>query len=180
MDCCEFREKHSDFTDGLLAEDLAVQARQHLARCASCRRFDAALRTGLSALRQIPQVRVSPRFSERLRRRLRWELRVRIPVINHWSGAVGALLVLVTVGFITFDLIEARGSGTGAPAVVATRVSPAVVEVRPRVIARLADSAALRLDALHPFEPIMVVADTETDTLPAQLRLDVPAVWGGR
>ena len=180
MDCCEFREKHSDFTDGLLRESLAAQARQHLARCASCRRFDAALHTGLSALRQIPQVRVSPRFSERLRRRLRWELRVRIPVINQWSGAVGALLVLVTVGFITFDLIEARSTGTAAPAVVATRVSPAVVEVRPRVISRFTDSADPPLDALHPFEPIMVVADAEAETPPAPLRFDVPAVWGGR
>jgi len=182
MDCCEFREKYSDFTDGLLSQTAAARAREHLMLCGSCRRFDAALRAGVSALRELPPVSVSRSFSERLRRRLRWELAVRIPVIDRWSGAVGALLLLVTVGVIAFDLMEGHGFGG------ASRAMPAIVSSGPPAGGRMrnvalkptADTTILPLDAPHPFQPIMIVVDTATGPLPAPMRFDVPAVWGGR
>jgi anti-sigma factor RsiW len=177
MDCCEFREKYSDFADGLLTQTAAARARQHLVLCASCRRFDAALRAGLSALRELPPVSVSRSFGERLKRQLRRELAVRIPVIDRWSGAVGALLLVVTVGFIAFDLMEAHGhSGTRhVMPVIASSAPPGTVALLPTV-----DTAIPPLDAPHPFQPIMIVADTGSGPFPVHMRFDVPAVWGGR
>jgi len=182
MDCCEFREKYSDFADGLLTHAAACQARQHLALCASCRRFDAALRAGLSALRQLPPISVSRSFSERLKRRLRWELTVRIPVIDRWYGAVGALLLVVTVGFIAFDLADGHGFG-GARLAAPTSSSStrsAGMPMRTVALRPLVDTSILPLDAPHPFQPIMILADTATEPFPAHVRMDVPAVWGGR
>jgi anti-sigma factor RsiW len=182
MDCCEFREKYSDFADGLLTAAAEARARQHLVLCASCRRFDAALRAGLSALRELPQVSVSRSFGERLRRRLRWELAVRMPVIDRWSGAVGALLLVVTVGFIAFDLMEGHGLGG------ARHAMPVLASSTPRLGSHLqtvalistVDTTIPPLDTPHPFQPIMIEADTGSAPYPAHLRFDVPAVWGGR
>jgi anti-sigma factor RsiW len=182
MDCCEFREKYSDFADGLLSQAVAAEARRHLALCGSCQRFDAALREGVRALRALPPLSVSRGFGERLRRRLRWELSVRMPLVDRWSGAVGALLLLVTVGFVAIDLMEARGPRDANRAVpaVATRPKPARRSARVAPVRPPADTTVPPLDTPHPFQPIMVVADTITEPFPAHVRLDVPAVWGGR
>jgi hypothetical protein len=182
MDCCEFREKYSDFADGLLPQTAAAEARRHLALCGPCQRFDAALRVGLKALRELPPVSVSRSFGERLTRRLRWELSVRIPLIDQWSGAVGALLLVATVGLVAFDLMEAhdsRGLKRATP-VIASSAPPARRATRALVLTPTADTTIAPLDASHPFQPIMIVADTTPEPLPADVRFDVPAVWGGR
>jgi anti-sigma factor RsiW len=182
MDCCEFREKYSDFADGLLSQRTAAEAHRHLTLCRSCRRFEAALREGLKALRELPPVIVSGGFGERLRRRLRWELAVRIPLIDRWSGAVGALLLVVTVGLVAFDLLQARGSRgvhRAAPA-MASRSAPAPKSGRIVTFRPPADTTIPPLDAPHPFQPIMIVADTAREPYPAHVRFDVPAAWGGR
>jgi hypothetical protein len=43
-----------------------------------------------------------------------------------------------------------------------------------------ADTTVPPLDAPHPFQPIMIVADTVAEPFSAHVRFDVPAVWGGR
>jgi len=181
MDCCEFREKYSDFADGLLDDEAELRARRHLSLCAPCRRFDAAFRRGVSALRDLPRVEVSRSFGDRLGRRVRHELVVRALAVNPAWGAVAAVLVMVTVGFVTWDLVELRAARRAAAAAAASTMQP---------LARNAATPSLRLDTLrflppaqgfHPFDPMLLVADTN----PAPggggtMRFDVPAVWGGR
>jgi hypothetical protein len=182
MDCCEFREKYSDFADGLLSQAAAAAARQHLMLCAPCRRFDAALHRGLSALRELPPVTLSSSFGERLKRRLRWELSVRMPLIDRCSGAVGALLLVVTVGFVAFDLAQTHTSrhvGRATP-VVARNAAPSRMSIRPVALRPTTDTASPPLDTPHPFQTILILADTASGPFPSGVRFDVPAVWGGR
>ena len=178
MDCCEFREHYSDFADGLLDDEAELRARRHLSLCAPCRRFDAAFRTGVSALRDLPSVQPSRSFGDRLHGRLGHELVVRALAVDPISGAVAAMLVMVTIGLVTWDLVELRAARRVASNVAVSAPPPAV---------RLPAPVELRLDTeqiihsgFHPFDPVLLVADTfpMQDTNPP--RFDVPAVWGGR
>ena len=110
MDCCEFREHYSDFADGLLDDEAELRARRHLSLCAPCRRFDAAFRAGVSALRDLPSVQPSRSFGDRLHGRLGHELVVRALAVDPISGAVAAMLVMVTIGLVTWDLVELRAA----------------------------------------------------------------------
>jgi hypothetical protein len=178
MDCCEFREKYSDFADGLLDDEAELRARRHLSLCASCRRFDAAFRTGVSALRDLPSVQPSGSFGDRLRSRISHELVVRALAVDPISGAIAAMLVLVTIGLVTWDLAELRVARRAASTVAASAPSPAVRIPAPVEI-RL-DTDQIFHSGFHPFDPVLLVADTNPiqDTNPP--RFDVPAVWGGR
>jgi len=178
MDCCEFREKYSDFSDGLLDKEAELRARRHLSLCASCRHFDAAFRTGVRTLRSLPSVDVSRSFEDRLGNRIRHELAVRTFAVDPLSGAVAALLVMVTVGLVTWDLAELRS---------ARRVAAAPPATTPAHEVRIPAPVHLRLDTLqilgggfHPFDPVLLVADTNPPPDPSPARFDVPAVWGGR
>jgi hypothetical protein len=177
MDCCEFREKYSDFADGLLEEEAELRARLHLSACASCRRFDAAFRTGVSALRNLPSVEVSRSFGEGLRRRIRHELVVRTLAVDPLSGAIAALLVMVTIGFVSWDLADPRAAGRAASA-RATITAPPMAHA-PAVMATHRDTIRVSPPGFHPFDPVLLVADT-TPLPGANGRFDVPAVWGGR
>jgi len=184
MNCCEFREKHSDYSDGLLSPAEHSEAGAHLAACTACRRFDAALRAGLDALRALPRVGVSSAFGARLRRRLRGEFAVRVPVIARWSGAVGTLLLVATVGVIGWDLLESRAAHHGRVGWSSTGWSRASTTVAaagtvpsypmPRLV-----SLDPRVEAFHPMNSILIVEDTFPFTGVAPRRYDVPAVWGG-
>ena len=178
MDCCEFREKYSEFADGVLDDAAELRARRHLALCSACRRFDAAFRLGVSALRDLPSVDVSGRFSDRLRGRLSHELVVRALAVNPVSGAIAAMLVLVTFGVVTWDLAELRGGRRAAHAVAAS-VTPPTFRA-PAAVPVMRDSLAAAPEVLHPFDPVLLVADTNAASDGDAPRFDVPAVWGGR
>ena len=177
MDCCEFREKYSDFADGLLEDEAELRARRHLSLCTSCRHFDAAFRTGIGALRNLPSVEVSGSFGAGLRRRIGHELMVRGLAVDPLWGAIAALLVMVTVGFVAWDLAEPRGARHAVPAIAATVLRPA---------ARLPRAPRVRFDTVqifggfHPFDPVLLVADTSPSLDADPPRFDVPAIWGGR
>ena len=184
MNCCEFREKHSDFADGLLSSREESEAGAHLAACAACRRFDAALQAGLEALRALPRVRISQGFGPRLRRRLRGEFAVRAPVVARWSGPVGTLLLLATVGFIGWDLLESRATHHERSASPMTAWNPAplplaVTGPAPSYSSPLRSSTDPRFDAFHPLSSILVTEEAPPATPGARMRFDVPAVWGG-
>ncbi len=181
MDCCEFREKYSDFADGLLDEEANLRARRHLSLCAACRRFDAAFRTGINTLRDLPAVEVSRSFGERLRGQLRHELVVRALAVDPLSGAIAALLVLVTIGVVTWDLAELRQDRHVAAAVAESTPPPQTVRIPPPLQIRL-DTTQIFGDVYHPFDPVLLVADTAPSPEPesGMARFDVPAVWGGR
>ncbi|MGA2382479.1 MAG: zf-HC2 domain-containing protein [Gemmatimonadales bacterium] len=177
MDCCEFREQYSDFADRLLDEEAELRARRHLKLCAPCRRFDAAFRTGVSALRDLPSVELSRSFGDRLRGRLGHELVVRALAVDPFSGAVAAMLVMVTIGLVTWDLVELRAARRAAAAAAVS--VPAAVWIPAPAQIRL-DTVENFHSGFHPFDPVLLVADTNPtqDTNPP--RFDVPAVWGGR
>ena len=175
MDCCEFREKYSDFADGLLDQEAALRARRHLSLCGACRRFDAAFQTGINALRELPSVEVSRSFGDTLRGRIRHELAVRTLAVSPLSGAVAALLVLVAVGFVSWDLAELRSSThqTAVAALPPPVVVPAPVRIH-------LDTVQIFGAGFHPFDPVLLVSDTARSAFPDPQRVDVPAVWGGR
>jgi anti-sigma factor RsiW len=182
MDCCEFRELYSDYTDGLLDPIRKVDARAHLRCCEACRRFDAAFRAGIGALRSLPQAEVSPGFTTRLRSRLRHELSLRAPALAHWSGAFGTLLLIAAVGFVGWDLV---GAGGTRPSSRAARMSgahrAAATAWRAAAAApRAGDTLAGVLDPFHPLQSLLmatpsVIPVTET----RHPRYDLSVVWGG-
>ena len=184
MNCCEFREKYSEFADGLLTPRGKAEADAHLALCAPCRRFDAALRAGVSLLRGLPSVGVSRGFGPNLRRRLRGELAVRMPGMIRWSGAFGTLLVVATAGFIGWDWLETRAAhraptqwAAATPGWVAATASSnhpsGVFASSPPELPRL------RFETFHPLNSILVIEQAAAVSGPDRVRFDVPAVWGG-
>jgi len=184
MNCCEFREKYSDFADRLLPSRERSEAVAHLAVCAACRRFDAALRAGVDALRALPGVGFSRGFGPRLRQRLRGELAVRVPIVARWSAAVGTLLLVATVGFIGLDLLETRAIHRGRAAWSATAWGPsptplAVTGTNQGYSSPPPVSADPRFDAFHPLNSILVTEEARPAADGNWRRLDLPAVWGG-
>ncbi len=182
MDCCEFREKYSDFADGLLAEGELRRARQHLTECAACRHFDAAFRSGVDALRGLPPLGLSRGFGEQLKGRLKAEVAVRGPGADQWAGFVGALLVVATIGFISWDLVEMRSAERAPPP--GPVVEPVAVRQAPEIpspaLALRLDTMAFLRDPFHPLDAVLVVADTAPAVAVNRVRFDIPAVWGGR
>jgi len=176
MDCCEFREKYSDFTDGQLDDEEELRARWHLSLCPACRRFDAAFRTGVAALRDLPAVDVSRSFGEQLRGHLRHELEVRGLAVSPLSGAVAAMLVLVTIGFVAWDLADLHAARHAAAVAANAKPQP----VRPAAVPIARDTMQPVPEVFHPFDPVLLVADTSLATDADPPRFDVPAVWGGR
>src|SRR5713226_3404608 len=71
MTCAEFLQRYTDFRDGLMTtpRDLRRFSR-HVAQCAACRRYDAAVRRGVSALQAAETIEPSPEFRRRLDARL--------------------------------------------------------------------------------------------------------------
>jgi len=102
MNCLQFREAYSDFTDGLLDEAAEVRCHAHLAECSDCRHFDAALRRGLRELRGLGAPRPSEGFDERLLARLAGE-RPEDPESRFLIGIAGAVLVLAVVGALGWE-----------------------------------------------------------------------------
>jgi hypothetical protein len=68
MDCTNFRRHHAAWREGRrVSLDRAMA--EHAASCPSCARYDRALRVGVELLQQA-EIEPSPRFMERLERRL--------------------------------------------------------------------------------------------------------------
>jgi len=70
MDCLELRERYADIRDGLItAPRERRRFQRHLAQCATCREWEAALQRGVRAL-QATLIEPSPEFRSRLEARL--------------------------------------------------------------------------------------------------------------
>ena len=191
MNCCEFREKYSDYADGVLSPLEVAEARTHLAGCGACRRFDAAFRAGVNTLRGLPPVEMSRGFGPRLRARMSREFTVRLPVVAHWSGAMGTLLLVATVGVVGLDLLSSSrtqrhdtfpvGQTAEAPArLPAAASAPVPVALAPRF-----DTSADQADAFHPLESVLVqptatAPEPVTATTAAPAQYDFSVVWGGQ
>jgi hypothetical protein len=71
MDCREFNQKHVAFVDDLLPGIDLVRMQRHLLECERCAHQDTLIRRALLVVRNVPEIRPSADFSERLQARLR-------------------------------------------------------------------------------------------------------------
>lgn len=71
MDCREFNQKHVAFVDDLLPGIDLVRMQRHLLECERCAHHDTLIRRALLVVRNVPEIRPSADFSERLQARLR-------------------------------------------------------------------------------------------------------------
>jgi anti-sigma factor RsiW len=103
MDCREFAARHAAFIDDTLPGFRMVAMREHLTECARCARRDAEVRRALFLLKNLPAVRVSHGFEDRLRARISAEGPVfqgqksPSPGFLKWAAASALLLALVGV-----------------------------------------------------------------------------------
>ncbi len=132
MDCRHFRQSHSDFLDGLMAEGQTAEMYGHLQACARCARFDTAVRRGLLVVRNLPTIKPSPDFLPRLRARLNGPAEParsqRYPraVAGIAAAAAVVLTVILANGFLR------PGQQTAVPAALAQATRPAVTMPVPR------------------------------------------------
>ncbi len=116
MNCGQFRQFYSDFTDGLLDEAEEVAFHVHMAECMDCQRFDAALEQGRHALKGIEQIPATGDFESRLFDRiLKESVPPAEPVLRQWSGMAGAMLVLAMVSVMGWNAREALRAPRQAP-----------------------------------------------------------------
>jgi anti-sigma factor RsiW len=95
MNCGQFRQFYSDFTDGLLDEAEEVAFHVHMAECVACRKFDLVLQQGCVALRRLQSPQPSGDFEARLYDRIVKECaELAEPALRQWSGLAGAALIM--------------------------------------------------------------------------------------
>lgn len=129
MDCPEFRDRYSDFRDGLVTAPRELRRfERHLISCAACRRYDVAVQRGLAALRDRETLEPSPAFRRRLDERLERERRAMAePVAPAHARIAAALLVAAALGLVVLE-----GAGRmRAPEVAAVPALPPVPFPKP-------------------------------------------------
>lgn len=159
MNCRQFRESYSDFADGLLHEVAEIEARRHLAVCECCRRFDAAFLAGRGALQALPPLAPSRGFGRRLRERLRRDGGEEAPALAQWSGAAGALLVLVVVSLVALE-VRSRAEDPAAAASADTLIVQVPGGSLAPVSVWFADDSMMPLR--NPFRPFPAATDSFT------------------
>jgi len=103
MICQEFLDRYTEFRDGLVAAPRELRRFQrHLVQCASCRRYDAALRRGVEALQNVETIEPSSDFRRRLDARLARE-RAGAAAVPARAGLVAAMLVLVALSLLVVE-----------------------------------------------------------------------------
>jgi len=103
MDCQSFQRKHDAFVDDTLPGVEMAAMREHLTGCVRCARRDADVRRALLLVRNLPQLRVSDGFEDRLRLRISTASVEEIPIprgrVSLVQGVAASFLVLaVAVG----------------------------------------------------------------------------------
>ncbi len=116
MTCADFLKRYTDYRDGLITAPREVRRfERHLAQCASCRKYDAAVRLGVQALRAVEPIEPSSGFRRRLETRLRRE-RPREPKLPARAGIAAALFVAVALALLALEGVH-RPDVARAPAV---------------------------------------------------------------
>jgi len=119
MTCADFLDRYTDFRDGLITVRRELQAcERHLAHCAACRRYDAAVRQGVLALRTAERIEPSPDFRRRLEARLERERRR--------AGEVPASARIAAALFLAAALALVVREGVRRPQMAAAPILPAV------------------------------------------------------
>ncbi|HVE78003.1 MAG TPA: zf-HC2 domain-containing protein [Gemmatimonadaceae bacterium] len=131
MDCREFRDKHSAFVDDVLPGVDMDAMQRHLAACPPCARHDTTIRRALLLFRNLPEIRPSGDFTERLNARLRAVRTAGATTVQPGPGVgafVGAASLVVALGYLAAVAAEVREPrDVVLPPVVATMPGPAAI-----------------------------------------------------
>src|SRR5258705_22151 len=110
MICREFIDRYTEFRDGLIAAPRELRRFQrHVAQCAACRRYDAALRSGVAALQNVETIEPSADFRRRLDARLARE-RAGAAAVPARAGLLAAVL-----GLLALSPLRVRGGPPPPP-----------------------------------------------------------------
>jgi hypothetical protein len=153
MNCREFRRKHDAFIDDTLSGvELDAMAR-HRSLCDACARLDTRVRRALLVAHNLPQIELSPRFSQRLQIRLTEE-RVRMAAVRgssdaatsrYWRPSSPGSYAAIAAGILAVAGAAATFSGTGREP-DAIRLAPVVAtlpEPEPSMLATPAMVASM-------------------------------------
>ncbi len=118
MTCTEFRDRYTEFRDGLITAPRELRRfERHLARCGACGDYDAALRRGVLALQGAETIEPSASFRRRLDARLRAErLQLAEPPLRTQGGAgiAAALFVAAALALVAVESLGSRRLATAA------------------------------------------------------------------
>ena len=139
MDCRSFKKKHDAFLDDTLPGIETIEMQDHLRGCSRCSRHDAEIRRSLLLLRNLPPLRVSPDFAERLKARIAVEQQIQTTVAPSPSygrgpsmGAfLGVACAVLAVGILSLSVANRNDSSQTVYAVTAARSEAATVAEDP-------------------------------------------------
>ena len=155
-----------------------MRARRHLAECSACRRFDAAFRTGVGLLREMPAVMPSRCFGNTLRQKIRHEAVASTPALRRWSGVAGAMLIATVVGVAAWERREGSSVGAAPVALSQRYRNPAHTwDAQNAAWLQLAPDTTPYPD--DPFHPIPSATSAHGALYASDLSFETPAVWNG-
>ncbi|HSA55275.1 MAG TPA: zf-HC2 domain-containing protein [Gemmatimonadaceae bacterium] len=110
MDCRLFSRNHLAYLDDTLPGVQMAEMREHMLECRRCARQDAAVRRSLLLLRNVPTIRPSQGFNERLQQRLsmeaarsrRTDTTFRGPSLAVFAGTAASVVTLGALGAMFF------------------------------------------------------------------------------
>ena len=116
MTCTEFRDRYTEFRDGLITAARELRRfERHLARCTACAGHDAALRHGVLALQGAETFEPSAGFRHRLDVRLRAErLQLAEPPLRARAGIAAALFVAAALALVAVESLGPKRPATVA------------------------------------------------------------------
>jgi hypothetical protein len=116
MNCREFVARYTDYRDGLITAPREMRRfARHMAACAVCQRYDAALQRGVGSL-QDGSPDPNSAFRQRLDRRLAAErARAGRPTLPARPALAAALLVAAAIGLLAWEGSQHRTSVVSAP-----------------------------------------------------------------
>ena len=98
MDCEEFLQGYSDYSDRLRTPEQLRDFESHMRQCQTCARYDRVVRQGIDLFRQLPRPDTSPDFLPRLRHRL-YHIDDHTVLGSRLGGGV-ALVAMAAVGLL--------------------------------------------------------------------------------
>lgn len=98
MDCEEFLNGYSEYTDGLRGSEQLRAFEHHLRSCPTCARYDRVVKQGTDLLRNLPRPGTSADFLPRLRHRL-YHIDDHT-VLGSRLGGSAALIAMAAVGVL--------------------------------------------------------------------------------
>ncbi len=109
MDCRDFQENHLAFVDDTLPGIELVGMQLHLNECEKCARQDSAVRRSLMLFRNLPPIKPSADFAERLQQKLDLAkasdaVQARSGRSRKFAAAAIALTSVVMLGYIGVSL----------------------------------------------------------------------------